>query len=74
MKLGAHMPDGERRKPIDNEVCRTKVGSFELGDNNSWRQQYSYTSIVHNTSTKKYTSIVLYNTRIRVFLSYFSIV
>jgi hypothetical protein len=19
------MPDGERRKPIDNEVCRTKV-------------------------------------------------
>jgi hypothetical protein len=25
MKLGAHMPDGERRKPIDNEVCRTKV-------------------------------------------------
>jgi hypothetical protein len=25
MKLGTHMPDGERRKPIDNEVCRTKV-------------------------------------------------
>ena len=25
MKLGAHMPDGERRKPIDNEVYRTKV-------------------------------------------------
>jgi hypothetical protein len=23
--LGTHMPDGERRKPIDNEVCRTKV-------------------------------------------------
>ena len=23
MKLGTHMPDGERRKPI--EVCRTKV-------------------------------------------------
>jgi hypothetical protein len=19
------MPDGERRKPVDNEVCRTKV-------------------------------------------------
>jgi hypothetical protein len=25
MKLGTHMPDGERRKPIDVEVCRTKV-------------------------------------------------
>jgi hypothetical protein len=25
MKLGTHMPDGERREPIDNEVCRTKV-------------------------------------------------
>ena len=25
MKLGTHMPDGERRKPIDIEVCRTTV-------------------------------------------------
>ena len=25
MNLGTHMPGGERRKPIDNEVCRTKV-------------------------------------------------
>jgi hypothetical protein len=25
MKFFTHMPDGERRKPIDNEVCRTKV-------------------------------------------------
>jgi hypothetical protein len=25
MKLGTHVPDSERRKPIDNEVCRTKV-------------------------------------------------
>jgi hypothetical protein len=25
MKLGTHMSDGERRKPIDNAVCRTKV-------------------------------------------------
>jgi hypothetical protein len=25
MKLGTHMADGERRKPIDIEVCRTKV-------------------------------------------------
>jgi hypothetical protein len=25
IKLGTHMPDGERQKPIDNEVCRTKV-------------------------------------------------
>ena len=25
MKLGTHMPDGERRKPIDIEVCRTNV-------------------------------------------------
>ena len=25
MKLGTHMPDGERRKPIDIEVCRTDV-------------------------------------------------
>ena len=25
MKLGTHMPDGERKTPIDIEVCRTKV-------------------------------------------------
>jgi hypothetical protein len=25
MKLGTHMPGGERRKPIDNEDRRTKV-------------------------------------------------
>ena len=25
MKLGTHVPDGERRNPIDNEVCRTNV-------------------------------------------------
>ena len=25
MKLGTHMPGGERRKPIANEVCRTNV-------------------------------------------------
>ena len=25
MNLGTHMPDGERRNPIDIEVCRSKV-------------------------------------------------
>jgi hypothetical protein len=25
MKLGTRVSDGERRKPIGNEVCRTKV-------------------------------------------------
>jgi hypothetical protein len=25
MKLGTHMPDGERRKLIDNDVSRIKV-------------------------------------------------
>jgi hypothetical protein len=25
MNLGTHMPDGERRKPIDIEDCRSKV-------------------------------------------------
>jgi hypothetical protein len=25
MNLGTHMPDDERRKPVDSEVCRTKV-------------------------------------------------
>ena len=25
MKLGTHMPDDERREPIDIEVCRSKV-------------------------------------------------
>ena len=25
MKLGTHMPDGDRRKPGDHEVYRTKV-------------------------------------------------
>jgi hypothetical protein len=28
MKLGTHMPDGERRKPIDIEVCKTKVNEL----------------------------------------------
>ena len=27
MKLGTHIPDGEMRKSIDIEVCRTKVRS-----------------------------------------------
>jgi hypothetical protein len=27
MKLSTHIPDGERRKPIDIEVCRSKVRS-----------------------------------------------
>jgi hypothetical protein len=25
MNIGTHMPDGERRKPIDIEDCRSKV-------------------------------------------------
>ena len=25
MQLGTHIPDGDRWKPIDIEVCRTKV-------------------------------------------------
>jgi hypothetical protein len=25
MKLGTHMPDDSRRKPVDIVVCRTKV-------------------------------------------------
>jgi hypothetical protein len=25
MNLGTHMPNGERRKPIDIEVCRSKA-------------------------------------------------
>ena len=32
MKLGKHLPDGERRKPIDNEVCRTKVKVTTITD------------------------------------------
>ena len=28
MKLGTHMPDGERRKPIDIEVCRRNIWYF----------------------------------------------
>jgi hypothetical protein len=27
MKLGTHMPGGERRKPIDIEVCRKRSRS-----------------------------------------------
>jgi hypothetical protein len=30
MKLGTHVPDGERRKPIDNEVSSTKVKVTKL--------------------------------------------
>jgi hypothetical protein len=30
MKLGTHMPDGERRKPIDIEVCRSKALSIDM--------------------------------------------
>ena len=33
MNLGTHMPDGERRKPIDIEVCRSHCPStcLQLG-------------------------------------------
>jgi hypothetical protein len=30
MNLGTHMPDGERRKPIDIEVCRSKALSIHM--------------------------------------------
>ena len=30
MKLGTHMPDGERRKPIDIEVCRSRSQLLKL--------------------------------------------
>jgi hypothetical protein len=30
MKLGTHMPDGERGKPIDIEVCRSKALSIHI--------------------------------------------
>jgi hypothetical protein len=36
MNLGTHMPDGERRKPIDIDVCRSKVKvttSYNLNKN-----------------------------------------
>jgi hypothetical protein len=30
MNIGTHMPDGERRKPIDIEVCRSKAMSIHM--------------------------------------------
>jgi hypothetical protein len=30
MNLGTHMPNGERRKPIDIEVCRSKALSIHM--------------------------------------------
>ena len=30
MTLGTHVPDGERRKPIDIEVCRSKALSIHI--------------------------------------------
>jgi hypothetical protein len=30
MNLGTHMPDGERRKLIDIEVCRSKALSIHM--------------------------------------------
>ena len=30
MSLGTHMPDGERRKPIDIEVCRSRSQLLEI--------------------------------------------
>jgi hypothetical protein len=37
MKLGTHVPDGERRKPIDNEVCRTKLKVTTSKNRTTWR-------------------------------------
>jgi hypothetical protein len=34
MKLGTHMPDSERKKPIDIEVCRTKVKVVDVHRSN----------------------------------------
>ena len=36
MKLGTHMPDSERRKPIDIDVCRTKVKVTNLIRTKCW--------------------------------------
>ena len=41
MKFGTHMPDGERRKPIDNEVCRTKV-KVTISKNTHVEQKYFF--------------------------------
>jgi hypothetical protein len=30
MNLGTHMPDGERRKPIDIEVCRSNALTIHM--------------------------------------------
>jgi hypothetical protein len=45
MKLGTHMPDGERRKPIDIEVCRSKV---------------KVTLSIHMFATRLYTLLIFY--------------
>jgi hypothetical protein len=37
MKLGTHVPDGERRKPIDNEICR--INFFALNFDNINKNQ-----------------------------------
>jgi hypothetical protein len=53
MKLGTHMPDGERRKPIDIEVCRS-----------AYVYQVSFRSYIlflrYRAETKKYQICVLF--------------
>jgi hypothetical protein len=51
MKLGTHMPDGERRKPIDIEVCRTTL---------SYDPQYHHQACVYQVSFRSDISFLRY--------------
>ena len=52
MKFGTHMPDGERRKPIDIEVCKTKVKVTTSKNRTKIRYFYCFCTISQVQETK----------------------
>ena len=53
MNLGTHMPDGERRKPIDIEVCRSKVKVLKHSHKRAGNNSQTHTNKRNRLANKK---------------------
>jgi hypothetical protein len=77
MNLGTHMPDGERRKPIDIEVCRSKaltIHMFATRLSHLWCVTDFFIMVCQTTSCLHFyieCSSIRKKKRLRVFLCWF---
>ena len=53
MNLGTHMPDGERRKPIDIEVYRSKVKVLKHSHKRDSNKTQAHTNKRNRLTNKK---------------------